>query len=405
MLSNPLDYYSNDEWEAFMQEAKKLPTPCVICKLSIMKREYMEMKRLYPHADIYYAVKSNPGLPGLKMLKELGSCFDIASRGELDMVLGLGVEPSRLSFGNTIKKSEDIAYAYSKGVRKFATDSEQDLMKLTEHAPGSDVFVRILLPGSPTADWPLSRKFGCSPSMAADLIKLAKSKGLNPIGISFHVGSQQRDVNSWDSAMKTAAGVFSVVEQFGEGKDKIHLTLINTGGGLPGKYIVPTPEKEIYAEEINKAIVKYFGDGTKPREDMKFIMEPGRSLAANCGILVSQVVMCTKKERDSQDRWLYLDCGVFGGLYETIGECLKYPLYLEKKDGSVVSLGDDAVPTIIAGPTCDSMDILYETNKVLLPSNIQEGDRLVFLTTGAYTGSTSFVGFNGFPPTPVHYID
>lgn len=405
MLCNPLDFYTPDEWESFMQEARKEQTPCVICKLSIMKKEFLEMKKGYPHADIYYAVKSNPGLPGLKMLKELGSCFDIASRGELDMVLGIGVEPERLSFGNTIKKSEDIAYAYSKGVRKYASDSEMDILKIAENAPGSDVFVRILLPGSTTADWPLSRKFGCSPDMAVELIKLAKSKGLNPIGISFHVGSQQRDTDAWDSALKTASGVFSACEKFEDGKEPIHLTLINTGGGLPGRYVVPTPEKEVYVKEINKAIVKYFGDGENPRSDMKFIMEPGRSLAANCGILVSQVIMATQKDRASEDRWVYLDCGVFGGLYETIGECLRYPLYLEKKDGSVASLGDDAVPTIIAGPTCDSMDIIYEENKVMLPSNIQEGDRLIFLTTGAYTGSTSFVGFNGFAPTPVRFIE
>lgn len=405
MLCNPLDYYTPDEWESFMQEARKYPTPCVICKLSIMKKEFLEMRKGYPHADIYYAVKSNPGMNGLKMLSELGSCFDVASKTELDMVLSLGVGPDRISFGNTIKKSEDIAYAFSKGIRKFATDSEQDVMKLAENAPGSDVFVRILLPGSKTADWPLSKKFGCAPDMAIDLIKLAKSKGLNPIGVSFHVGSQQRDTDTWDSALKTAAGVFSAVEKFSEGDDAIHLNLVNTGGGLPGKYIIPTPEKEVYIKEINGAIVKYFGDGKDVKPGMKFIMEPGRSLAANCGILVSQVIMATKKDKNAEDRWLYLDCGVFGGLYETIGECIRYPLYLEKKDGSVVSLGDDLVPTIVAGPTCDSMDIMYEQNKVMLPSNIQEGDKIIFMTAGAYTGSTSFVGFNGFAPTPVHYIE
>lgn len=405
MLCNPLDFYTSEEWEAFMQEARKQSTPCIICNLSIIKREYEEMKKGYPNTDIYYAVKSNPGLPGLRMLKELGSCFDIASRGELDMMLGLEVEPKRLSFGNTIKKSEDIAYAYSKGVRKYATDSEMDVLKLAENAPGADVYVRILLPGSKTADWPLSKKFGCSPEMAKDLIRLAKDKGLNPIGISFHVGSQQRDTAAWDVALGLAEDVFKSMEEGENEKDSIHLTSVNIGGGLPGKYVAAAPEKEIYVKQINDSMRQHFGDGNTTHPEVKFIMEPGRSLVANSGIFVAQVVMATKKDKNSPERWLFLDSGVFSGLYETIGESLKYPLYLEKKDGSAVSLGDDAVPYIIAGPSCDSMDILYEENKVMLPANIEEGDRLIFLTAGAYTASTSFSGFNGFRPTPQRFIE
>lgn len=155
-------------------------------------------------------------------LRDLGSCFDIASRYELDRVLSLGIEPERVSYGNTIKKPADIRYFYEKGVRLFATDSEADLRNIAKEAPGARVFCRILTEGSETADWPLSRKFGCHPDMAIDLVLLARELGLQPWGISFHVGSQQRDIGAWDSAIAKVRYIFDYLE--GEG---LKLSMIN----------------------------------------------------------------------------------------------------------------------------------------------------------------------------------
>ena len=183
MKVNVLEYYSADEWQRIKAEADRHPTPCIIIDLNIIKRKYQELGELFPFSKIYYAVKANPAVEVLELLRDLGSNFDIASRYELDRILALGVSPDRISYGNTVKKRSDIQYFYEKGVRLFATDSEPDLRNIAKYAPESRVFCRILTEGSETADWPLSRKFGCHPDMAIDLLILARDLGLVPAGI------------------------------------------------------------------------------------------------------------------------------------------------------------------------------------------------------------------------------
>ena len=208
MRIDVLDYYTKEDWLAIKQEANQHPTPFLVVNLDIVRRKYEELLHHFPFAKIYYAVKANPAVEVLELLRDLGSCFDIASRYELDRVLALGITPDRISFGNTIKKAADIRYFYEKGVRLFATDSEGDLRNIAKEAPGARVFCRILTEGSETADWPLSRKFGCHPDMAIDLVLLARELNLEPCGISFHVGSQQRDIGAWDSAIAKVRYIF-----------------------------------------------------------------------------------------------------------------------------------------------------------------------------------------------------
>ena len=145
MRINVLDYYSKEEWELLRKEADKHETPCLVVNLNIIERKYKELQTYFPFAKIYFAVKANPHEEVLALLRDLGACFDIASRYELDKILSLGVDPSRLSYGNTIKKAKDIKYFYEKGVRLYATDSETDVMNLAKYAPGSKVF-SVFLP-------------------------------------------------------------------------------------------------------------------------------------------------------------------------------------------------------------------------------------------------------------------
>ena len=349
MKTNVLDYYSQEEWQAFKKESAKHETPFLMINLNIIKKKYNELTGFFPFAKVYYAVKSNPAKEVLALLRDLGSNFDVASRYELDDLLELGVTPDRISYGNTIKKAVDIKYFYDKGVRLFATDSEADLRNIGRLAPGARVFCRILTDGSETADWPLSRKFGCHPDMAIDLMLLARDLGLKPCGISFHVGSQQREIGAWDSAIAKV------------------------------RYITD------YLQED-------FGD-----ELPEIILEPGRSLVAEAGIIASEVVLISKKSSTGLDRWLYLDVGKFNGLIETWDESIKYPLYCESR-------GDECEDFIIAGPTCDSQDIMYEYYRNPLPSYIKTGDRIYWLTCGAYTASYASVQFNGFPPIKTVFI-
>ena len=381
------DYFDRDTFGRIKACADQHETPFLVVDLKTIDRAYDELVDGFPFAKVYYAVKANPANEVLSLLRDKGSNFDIASIYELEKVLALGVKPEQISFGNTIKKARHIRAFYEKGVRLYATDSEADLRNIAKAAPGSKIYVRILTEGSTTADWPLSRKFGCQTDMAMDLLVLAKELGLEPYGISFHVGSQQRDIGAWDAAIAKVKVIFERLKE----EDNITLKMINMGGGFPANYITKTNTLQTYAEEITRFLQEDFGD-----ELPEIILEPGRSLIANAGILVSEVVLVSRKSHTALERWVYTDVGKFSGLIETMDESIKFPIYAEKK-GEVEEV-------VIAGPTCDSADIMYENYKYGLPLNLAIGDRLYWLSTGSYTTSYSAVEFNGFPPLKAYYI-
>lgn len=385
------DYISDSEWERFMDFSKDLETPNIVINLHQIKRNFIKLRDSLPYAHIYYAVKANPGEPVIKLLADLGSNFDIASRYELDKVLALGVSGDRLSYGNTIKKAKDIQYFYENGVRMFATDSKDDLKNIAKFAPGSRVYVRMLVEAGQSADWPLSRKFGCHPDMAYDLLVQAKELGLTPYGVSFHVGSQQRDIGVWNDAIAKASYLFSSLEE----EEGIKLSMINMGGGFPAHYIQPTNELSDYASEITRYLHDDFGDDIP-----MIILEPGRSLVGDCGILTSEVVLVSRKNNTALQRWVYQDSGKFNGLVETMDEAIKYPV-ISTKDTPDAKEGE----VILAGPTCDSADIMYEDVKYKLPLSLRAGDKLYWLSTGAYTSTYASVEFNGFPPLKTYYME
>ena len=387
-MYNRKDYVSDTDWSRFLDFSKDLPTPNIVVNLNTIKKNFLTLKDSFPYAKIFYAIKANPGEPVLQMLAEMGSNFDIASRYELDMISKFVNDPSRFSYGNTIKKSSDIKYFYEKGVRIFATDSQADLKNIAKNAPGSKVYVRILVENSDTADWPLSRKFGCHPDMAYNLLVQAKEQGLIPYGVSFHVGSQQRDIGAWNDAIAKVKYLFNSLEE----EENIKLQMIDMGGGFPATYIDPTNELSVYASEITRFLTEDFGDDLP-----EIILEPGRSLVGDSGILTSEVILASRKNNTALTRWVYIDAGKFNGLIETIDECIKYPVITTKD-------GDKEGEAIIAGPTCDSMDVMYETTKYKLPVTLKQGDRMYWLSTGAYTTTYASVAFNGFPPIQTYYI-
>jgi len=381
------DYYNPEIFADIKRFADTQETPFVVIDRRIIRQHYSDLAGFFPFATIYYAVKANPAEEVLSLLRDMGSNFDIASIYELDKVMGLGVSAERCSYGNTIKKRKDIRYFYERGVRLFVSDSEADLRNIASEAPGAKVYIRLLTEGSHTADWPLSRKFGCQTEMAVELLLLAKKLGLEPYGVSFHVGSQQRDISAWDSAIDKVKTIFDWLRN----ENGIQLKMINMGGGFPANYINRTNDLSTYAAEITHYLTEDFGD------DMpQIILEPGRSLCSNAGILVSEVVLISRKSYSALHRWVYTDVGKFSGLIETLGESIKYPIYTEKKG--------DLEECVIAGPTCDSADIMYEDHKFELPLSLEIGDRLYWFSTGAYTTSYSAVEFNGFPPLKQYVI-
>lgn len=381
------DYMDPQTFEKVKSFSEEKETPFLVIDTATIENRLENLINVFPQASIYYAVKANPAATVLKMMQDKDINFDIASIYELDRVLSLGISPDRICFGNTIKKSKDVRYFYKNGVRMYATDSEADIRNLAKAAPGSRIYVRILTEGTLTADWPLSRKFGCQADMAMDLIILAKHLGLIPYGISFHVGSQQRDIGAWDAAIGKVKVIFERLQE----EDGIELKMINLGGGFPANYLSKAHDLEVYGQEIMRFLEESFGENMP-----KIILEPGRSIMGDAGVLVSEVVLISRKSRTALNRWVYLDVGKFSGLIETMGESIKYPLFTGKK-GEVEEV-------ILAGPTCDGADILYEDYKYKLPLNLAIGDRIYLLSTGAYTNSYSAIEFNGFPPLETYFI-
>ena len=360
-------------------------TPFLALDLEVVAAKYVELRHSFPSSRIYYAVKANPAREILTLLSFMGSNFDVASRSELELCLSLGISPERVSFGNTIKKASDIAHAFSKGVRRFAFDSEAELRKLSVHAPGVEVMCRLQT-SCENAGWPLSRKFGCDLEMASHLLILSKDLGLQPLGVAFHVGSQQTDPTQWRKPMRQAAALFRQLACSG-----ITLDFVNIGGGFPVPYECDVPPVTAYAEAIAEAVDVAFG-GCRPT----LMLEPGRSLVGQAGVIQSEVVLVARKSLRDRTRWVYLDVGKFGGLAETLEESIKYRLRTSRNGASG--------PVVIAGPTCDSADILYEKTVYNLPLDLECGDRIEILNTGAYTSSYASVGFNGFPPLRTYCV-
>lgn len=371
----------------------ELPTPCLVLELDVVAERYAELRDALPGAAVHYAVKANSHPDVVALLARSGSDFDVASPAEVDLCLRQGVGPDRLSYGNTVKKRADIAYAWSRGVRLFAFDSRAELHKLAEAAPGSAVFCRLLTDGT-GADWPLSRKFGCAPDMAADLLLEAGQLGLAACGLSFHVGSQQRDPNRWDPAVACAAAVAREVHVRSRGR--VALRLLNIGGGFPARYLEDVPAVGEHAGAVTAALDRHFpAHGPLPRP--RVMAEPGRYLVADAGVLHTEVVLVADKSYTDAERWVYLDTGVFGGLAETLGEAIKYRL-VTSRDGGPTG------PVVLAGPTCDSVDVMYERHRYHLPLDLTAGDRLLFLSAGAYTSAYCTDGFNGFSPMSVRCV-
>ncbi|WP_336277092.1 type III PLP-dependent enzyme [Bartonella sp. CB178] len=360
--------------------------PCLVVDLDIVRENYLNFEKSLPRSRIFYAIKANPAPEILSLLVSLGSSFDAASVAEIEMALKAGAVPERISFGNTIKKERDIARAYAFGISLYAVDCVEEVEKIARAAPGSRVFCRVLTDGK-GADWPLSRKFGCVPAMAVSVLRRAHQLGLQAHGVSFHVGSQQTDLSAWDRALSDVARVFDHLEREG-----ISLKLVNMGGGFPTRYLKDVPTMQAYGTVVFNSLKKYFGNHIP-----ETIIEPGRGMVGNAGVIRTEVVLISKKADNDDVRWVYLDIGKFNGLIETMDEAIRYPIETPYDDNAME-------PCILAGPTCDSADVLYEKTPYLLPLSLTVGDELLIHGAGAYTATYSSVAFNGFEPLRSYVI-
>jgi ornithine decarboxylase len=374
-----------DRIRAYLRE-RRPDGPCLVVDLDVVRRNYERFVRALPDSRIYYAIKANPAPEILSLLAELGSSFDAASPAEIEMALAAGATPDRISYGNTIKKERDIARAHALGIRLFAVDCEAEVEKIARAAPGARVFCRILTDGI-GAEWPLSRKFGCVADEAPDVLAHAQALGLVAYGVSFHVGSQQTDTGAWDRALADAARVFRAAAERG-----VQLAMVNLGGGFPTRYLKDVPAAEAYGGAIFAGLRRHFGNAIP-----ETIIEPGRGMVGDAGVLKAEVVLVSKKARSDDLRWVYLDVGKFGGLAETMDEAIRYPIRTPHD-------GEKTGPCVVAGPTCDSADVLYEKIPYELPLSLTVGDEVFLEGTGAYTSTYCSVAFNGFAPLASYVI-
>lgn len=361
-------------------------TPCLVLDVDRVESNFRALQRALPLARLYYAVKANPAPPILERLVRLSSFFDAASWEEIQACFAAGARPEAISYGNTIKKVSAIRNAHRAGVRLFAFDSAEELEKLAEHAPGARVYCRILVENE-GADWPLSRKFGATIERARDLMLRAGEMGLDPCGLSFHVGSQQTTTRAYEVAIAKVGMLFTDLTDAG-----VKLRMLNLGGGFPTRYRDEVPEIGDFAQAIMRAMTECFGNNLP-----EMVIEPGRFVVGDAGVVSSEVVLVSQRDPNSPLRWVYLDVGRFGGLAETEGEAIKYRIETDH-DGTPTG------PVAVAGPTCDGADIMYEKANYRLPLALRSGEVVRVMSTGAYVTTYASQGFNGFAPLREYYI-
>lgn len=343
--------------------------PFLLIDSSIVRHKTRRFKAAMPRVRPHYAAKANPDPRVLKTLIEEKAGFEIASTVELDLLLNLGVPASEIYYSNPIKSSAYIKYAATKGVEWYAIDSAEELRKITNIAPTAKMYLRIDTPNI-GSDWPLAGKFGTHLADIREIIHEAARLKVDLAGVTFHVGSQCRNPQNWRVGIERAKKVFENMRHNG-----LNPRLLNIGGGFPVRHTKPIPSIEVIAEVVNAEIADL-------PDDIQIMAEPGRYLVSDSACFVCQVVgTATRNDK----RWMYWDAGMFGGMIE-ITEGLHYEILTDRSGNNV--------PWSIAGPTCDSVDILMQDK--MLPQNIQEGDFIYIRNAGAYT--TAYASnFNGFP--------
>ncbi|WP_067510247.1 GNAT family N-acetyltransferase [Actinoplanes sp. TFC3] len=355
----------------------------IIYDLTGIEQQYRQLRAELPGVRVRFAMKACPVDDVLSALAQAGAGFDAAGPGEIRQALRTGISPQNVHYGNTIKSDEDIAVACRLGITLYATDCIEDVQAIARYAPGSTVFCRVSTTGQ-GAVWGLTGKCGTDDPIT--VLAEARRLGLRPAGLSLHVGSQQMTVAAWEAAFGTLEPLI-----LGLLAEDIRLEHVNLGGGLPalGHPGLHPPLAAIFAA-IRAGLHRLraaAGD-----EELGFVIEPGRHLVADHGVIRARVARLTGRRQP----WLYLTCGRFNGLYE--GDQLRYPLTFP------TATGQPLVPAVVAGPSCDSDDVLAGADPVLVPAGLQSGDPVWIHSAGAYAVSYTTTGFNGFDPLPCHSV-
>lgn len=362
-----------------------LHTPFMLVDRESIRSKCVEFKKHLSDTKLYYAMKCFNDEEVLKSVDDLVDGYDVASVAEIKTLLSLGVAPERMTYSNPVKSEQDIKTAFALGINNFAFQSPSEVKKLASNAPGATVYLRIHVSDA-ASEISFSSKFGASQHDAVVLLLQAKQAGLNPVGITFHVGSQAEDQKVWSKALHVCNKVIKECAAQG-----IELTLVNLGGGIPTQYNKTDPEFTTVAKSIKEAV-------QENTPSLSTLAEPGRYLVADSSVVVVTIIGIEMRQGMP---WLFLDTGTFQSFFEVFEfGYFPYPVYSLRHQVSGESKGSDT-EYALTGPSCDSYDTM--TKSIYLPSDLVEGDKLVIGMSGAYTvvyGSD----FNGFSVPKRKYI-
>ena len=369
---------SSLDFEIVRQSARQAyERPFVILDTAIVREKARRFRAAMPRVRPHYAIKANPDPRVIEALRQEGVGCEIASSAELDLLAGLGIPAAELCYSNPMKSRKAIAHASTKGVQWFVIDSVDELRRIHEIKADARTYLRISTPNI-GADWPLAGKFGAGAVETREIVATAAKLGTDLAGVTFHVGSQCRNPENWRVGIERARGVFDAMLKAG-----LKPRLLDIGGGFPVRHVKPIPSIEVIGEVVNDALQAF-------SEEVQVIAEPGRYLVSDAGYFVCRVVGTTTR---GGKRWMHWDAGLFGGVLETTGG-LKYKIRSDRS-------GPD-VPWHVAGPTCDSVDVVLRDEP--LPSDLREGDFIYIRNGAAYTNAYA-CEFNGFPVPEVRIVE
>lgn len=365
--------------------ASDYDTPFMLTNLEIIKGQCEEFTHALPQVGIYYAFKALDNDTIVQSVDHLIAGYDVASIGEITRIVNLGISADRLLFSNPVKSADAIKQAYALGVRTYAFQSVSELEKLAAHAPESRLFLRVMVPDG-EGSLAFSSKFGCNPQDAPQIFAQAYAAGFTNIGLSFHIGSQSNDADAWDRALGVCRAIIDDVAQH-----DMEVCAIDLGGGFPVRYDDTVLEFSVIAESLRQAIARY------NLQDMPMVAEPGRYLVADSSAIVCTIIGV---EQRNDNIWLFTDVGSFQAFVEIFEfEYWPYPVYSLKHGMNTEDIA--LTEYTLTGPSCDSYDTL--TRSIMLPANLQVGDKLVIDKTGAYT-TVYGSNFNGFAVPKIHFV-
>ncbi len=353
-------------------------SPLLLIDAVRLRHQYHALATALPGVVLHYALKPLPVPAVVRTLAALGAHFDLATSGEVELVRQQGVAPERCIHTHPIKRDSDIRTALAFGVRTFVVDNPDEIRKFVNYRGRASLLIRVAF-RSPTATCDLSRKFGCEPDAVAALLQLAASLQLEVAGLSFHVGSQTAEPTMYVEAIRICDGLLRAAAQSGQ-----RLDTLDIGGGFPVDYVRPAMPIDAFCAPIRAAL------GALPA-GIRVIAEPGRFIVAPAAIAVGSVM--GRAQRDGR-WWYYLDDGLYGSYNGQLFDHATFPV-------EALVASTTTYPSVLAGPTCDSIDIVAED--ILLPA-LDVGDLVIGRQMGAYTCSSA-TDFNLFPRAAILALD